>query len=165
MNSFAVALAVRDLLAAAVWPGLGGEVVFGKVLVSAGVDVEQTRSQLRFPFVRILPDSLDVDDEAEDLVTQRFVLSVVQSVAGDPWGETVLLGGPGPAGGLTSKGRGLMALEQVVFDAVRLLSAQDGIQVQFTGASAVSAQLDAELGYVAQRDYTFEAWTGAGSAP
>lgn len=165
MNSFDVAVRVRDLLAAAVWPGVGGEVVFGKVLVTAGVDVEQTRSQLRFPFARILPDTLDVDEEAEDLVTQRFTVSILQSVAGDPWGETVLIGGPGPAGGLTSKGRGLMELEQVVFDTLKLLSAQDGVTIQFTGASAVAANIDNELGYVAQRDYVFEYWGGAGSAP
>jgi len=165
MNSFGVVLAAKAALAAAVWPGVGGEVVFFKVLVSAGVDLEATKAQLAFPFVRITPDTMDVDDEADDLVTQRFTISVLQRVAGDPWGETVLIGGPGPQTDLTSAGIGIMQLEQVIFDTLKLLTAQDGVTIQLVGASAVAAELDADIGYVAQRDYTFEAWTGAGSAP
>jgi len=75
------------------------------------------------------------------------------------------MGGAGPGTGLTSKGRGLLELEQVLFDAIALLSEQDGVRIQLISASAVAAELDAEVGYVAQRQYTWSAWTGAGSSP
>jgi len=153
---------MRTRLAAAVWPGVGGEVVFGKVLISAGIDIERTRAQLRWPFCLILPQDLTIDDEAEDLGTQRFTVLIAQRVAGDPWGESVLVGGPGPGTGLTSLGRGLMELEAVLFDAMKLLGTTLGATIQLVSASAIAAELDPDLGYVAQRQYTWEAWTGAG---
>ena len=166
-NTHTILLAIKAALEAAVWPGVGGEVVFGKVLVSAGINFKAAKGQLRYPFVRILPDSLAVDDEAEDLITQNVTISVVQQVAADPWGETVLIGGPteDAAASLTSEGRGLLELETPIFDALKLLSVTDGIAIQFTGASGTAAQLDPDEGYLAQRDYTFEAWTGAGTSP
>ena len=164
-SSFTVATAIKSKLGAAVWPGVGGEKVFGTVLVTAGVDLERTRSMLRWPFCLILPDSLEVDDEEPDLVTQKFQILIAQAVANDTWGETVVLGGAGPTGDLTSRGRGLLELEEVLFDTMALLSTTDGTSIQLISASAVSAELDASIGYVAQRSYTWSSWTGAGSSP
>lgn len=161
-NSWTIAKEMKSRLSAATWPGIGGEIVFGKVLISAGIDIERTRSQLRWPFCLILPQDLTVDDEAEDLVTQRFNVLIAQRVAGDAWGETVLIGGPGPGTGLTSLGRGIMEIEAVLFDNMKLLGASLGTTIQLISASAVAAELDTELGYVAQRQYVWEAWTGAG---
>ena len=56
-TSFVVATAIKTKLAAAVWPG--GEKAFGTVLVTAGVDIERTRSMLRWPFCLVLPDSME----------------------------------------------------------------------------------------------------------
>jgi len=162
-TSFTVATAIKAKLAAAVWPG--GEKAFGTVLVTAGVNVERTRSMLRWPFCLVLPDSMEVDEEEPDLVTQKFQILIAQSVANDTWGEAVILGGAGPAGGLTSKGRGILELEQILFDTMALLATTDGINIQLISASAISAELDGEIGYVAQRSYTWSAWTGAGSSP
>lgn len=164
-STFAIAGLIKTALATAVWPGLGGERVFGKVIVSAGIDGERYRSQVRWPYCLILPAEMEVDDEEPDLVTQKFTILIAHAVAGDTWGETVIMGGAGPGTGLTSKGRGLLELEQVLFDAIALLSEQDGVRIQLISASAVAAELDAEVGYVAQRQYTWSAWTGAGSSP
>ncbi len=165
MSAYDVAVAMKAKLAAAVWPGTGGGLVFGKVLVSAGVDLERVKSQVRWPLCLILPGDMEVDDESEDLVLARFTVQIATKVAGDPWGETVITGGAGPGTGLTSLGRGLMELEQVLFDTMKLLSAQDGITIQLRGASGIAAELDDEIGYLASRSYTWEAWTGAGSSP
>ena len=161
-NAWTVALAMKTRLAAAVWPGVGGEVVFANVLISAGIDIERIRSQSRWPICLILPQDLTLDDESEDLVSQRYTILIAQRVAADPWGETVLIGGPGPSGDLTSLGRGLMELEAVLFDAMKLLGPTLGTTIQLRSASAIAAELDADHGYVAQRQYTWEAWTGAG---
>ena len=162
-NTYQSALFIKSRLEALVWGG--GDNVFGKVLVTAGVDVERTRSQLRWPFCLILPDSMDVDEEEPDLVTQRFVLLVAQSVANDPWGETVIIGGASDGTGLTSPGRGILEIEQRLYDVMQLASEQDGIRIQLISASAIAAEFDVDIGYVAQRQYTFEVWTGVGFNP
>ncbi len=158
-----IASLIKTTLEAATWPG--GDVAFGQVLVTAGIDLERTRAQLRWPFCLILPSDMTVDDEAPTLVTQRFTLLVAQRVANDPWGETVILGGAGSGTGLNSLGRGVLELEEVLFDALALLSEQDSVNLQLISASGLAAELDSDIGYVAQRSYTFEAWTGAGASP
>lgn len=165
MTSYGVVSAVKALLAAAVWPGAGGTVAFAKVFVSAGVDADRTRGQLRVPWAMIVPGALTVDTEEDDLVTQEFTIKLVNAVANDPYGETVVLGGAGPGTGLVSEGQGLLQLEAVLFDALRQLDPDEGITVQWLGASAISASLDDVHGYLAERDYRFQAWTGAGTSP
>lgn len=161
-DSWTIVKEIKDRLTSAVWSGVGGEAVFGNVLVSAGVDMEKVAGQLRWPFVLLLPDTMEVDDEEPDLVTARFTVLVAQRVAGDAWGESCLIGGAGPGTGLTSLGRGLMELEGILFNEIKLLGPTLGVTLQFIAASAIAADLDPDNGYVAQRQYTFEAWTGAG---
>lgn len=165
MNEYDVAVQAKSLLGAAVWPGVGGERVFGKVLVSAGVDVERTKAQLRYPFCLILPGSTTPDEDSDALTTSTLTFLVVHRVAGDPWGETVLVGGAGPGTGLVSQGQGLMQIQQVLYDTLKLLTEQSGVQIQLISASAIAASLDEEIGYVASRQFEFSVWTGLGTNP
>ena len=163
MNEFETAKTLRKILQYATWEG-GGH-AFGKVMVTAGVDLERVKSQLRFPLALILPGPAEFDDDSDQLQVARFTVKLVARVQGDPWGESVILGGPGPGNARHSAGVGILQLQQVLYDSLKLLSATDGVQVQVISASSVAATFDEELGDLAARDYTFEAWTGAGQNP
>lgn len=163
MNEFTVATRIKALLEARIWPG-GGSPVFGDVLVTAGVSLEAYKSQLRWPFALILVGSTEADTDAADLAVARFTVKLAQRVAGDNYGETAVIGGAGP-GNLVSDGRGILDLQTQLFDAIQLLSAQDGVTIQWISSSSIAASIDDDHGYIAERDYEFEAWVGMGSSP
>lgn len=163
MNEFTVAQRIKAILKAAAWTG-SSSLVFGDVLVTAGVSREAYLSQLRWPFALILVGTTESDDDAADLAVARFTVKLAQRVAGDNTGEAAVIGGAGP-GNLVSDGRGLLDLQARLYDSIQLLSAQDGIQIQWISSSAIAASIDDEHGYIVERDYEFEAWVGLGSSP
>ena len=162
-TSYDVVARVKVLLAAAVWPG--GSRAFSRVVITAGLDLASAAGAIRFPFCMISPGTMTVDDEEPDLVLQEFTVRLIAKVANDIWGETVIMGGAGPAGGLVSEGRGLLELESVLFDTVAILDKDSSVTLQWVAASGVAAEVNEDIGYVAHRDYIFQAWTGAGSSP
>lgn len=159
MNAWQVAKQLRSLLQEATWPD-GGSVVFGKVLISAGIDLG-AEAQLRFPFARIWPLDMRPDPDEINLVSQRFAVQIVANVPGDCWGETVLVGGARGGGQGGSSGRGLMELEEVFFDAVSSLNETDGVRIRLSASGAAAAANSQDHGYVASRDYELQAWCSA----
>ena len=163
MNEFTVAKRIKALLEARVWSG-GNSPVFGDVLVSAGVSLEAYKSQLRWPFALILVGATEADDDAADLALARFSIKLAQRVASDNTGEAAVIGGPSPSS-LVSAARGILDLQEQLYDTIALLSLKDQITLQWISASAIAASIDDDHGYIAERDYEFEAWVGLGSSP
>ncbi len=133
--------------------------MFGRVLVSAGV-AQTGLGQLIFPFAAVVPQDSAVDDDEPSLWTTVFEITIMQRVAADPWGETVLLGGArGASGQGSSSGRGLIELEEELKRTIKFLNATNGVKIRSIARSAVGAVQSEDLGYVASRAYRFEALT------
>ena len=139
------------------WPDSPGEVIFGDVKVSAGV-AQSGIGKLIFPFASIVPREGTVDPDDPQLWNVVFEVVVIARVAGDSFGETVLIGGPRTSQG-SSGGRGLTEIEEEVKKTLRFLNATSGVRIRLLGSGAVVAVENAELGYVASRAYQFAART------
>ena len=155
MNSWQIAKQLRFLLRAATWDDSPNNKAFGQVLVSNGPD-DRAVGQLRFPFALVIPGDITADDETPTLERARFEVRLVARVANDPWGESVLIGGPRSSQG-SSQGRGIMELEEVLLETVASLNRTDGIRIRVDYKSATQAQVSTDLGYVGMRSYTLEA--------
>ena len=155
MNTWQVLKQLRFLLKAATWSDSPGNKVFGQVLISNGPD-DKAVGQLRFPFAMISPLDTTADDEIPTLERSRIQVKIVARVANDPWGESVLIGGPRSSQG-SSQGRGIMELEEELLGAVASLNRTDGVRIRLDYKSATAAQVSDDLGYVGMRSYTLEA--------
>ena len=161
MNTWQALKQIKATLVAATWDDSPAELVFGDVVVSAGFDRE-SRPAVQFPLVRLRPLVLQVDEEEDALVVQRFELELTQQVRGDYTGEVSLIGGTRSSGQGGSDGRGLLELEEVVLSELGELARAQGIGLRLDVASAAAASSDKDFGYLAFRIYEFEAWLAAG---
>ena len=155
MNSWQVAKQLRFLLKAATWADSPSNKVFGQVLVSNGPD-DKAVGQMRFPFAMVSPLDTTADDTTPTLEMTRFQVRIVARVANDPWGESVLIGGPRSSQG-SSQGRGIMELEEALLDTVSSLNRTDGIRIRLDYKSATQAQVSNDLGYLGMRSYVLSA--------
>lgn len=155
MNAWQCLRQLRAILRASVWPDGAGEVVFSaRVHVTAGPPAEALPG-IGYPFCLLAPGSADEDDD--DASLERTALRVLLCVrgAGDSYGEAALMGGPRSGGVGSSKGRGLLEVEEVLKSAINKLDADNGVNVRITGRSAPAAQTIGS-DYVVSREYTLE---------
>lgn len=155
---------LQNTLQAIVWPGVGGGAVFASsaVVVTAGPQ-ESALQNLRAPILLIRPQDAAVDavaDEEPNLLRLSIAMRLIVRVAGDATGQASLLGHANPSA-LTSAGRGLLEVEQEVLRAVQFLNANNSLTIQHRSSSMAAATLMEGLGYLAFRDYAFEAWVTA----
>lgn len=139
------------------WTDGSAERVFGSVIVTP-IPTEQSFDNLSFPVLLLTPltgNSDPLHGEEPSLIEYDFEATIIQAVAGDDIGEPTLLGANRTELG-SSRGRGLLELEEELFRAANLLNNIDGIRVVSTKQSATGANLVADLGYVAWKDYTFK---------
>jgi len=158
MNVWQVARQLKDTLAARAWTDSPTQPVFGKVIVSAGV-AERALGQLRFPFCQILPQDAEVDAQAIGLENQRYLIRIVARVAADPWGESIVIGGPRQAGQGGSGGRGLLELEEEVLAAAGEMIRTNGIRLRLQWRSSVAVEEVEGLGVVGTKEIQVDAWT------
>lgn len=156
MNAWQAMRQLRAILRAAVWPDGAGEVVFSsRVHVTAGMP-DGVIPGVGYPFCLLAPGSTDEDEDDANLELCAMRVLLVVRGAGDAYGETALLGGPRSGGVGSSKGRGLLEVEEVLSDAVNKLDGTDGVNVRITGRAAPAAQVVGS-DYVVSREYTLEA--------
>lgn len=160
MNGWQVARQLKSLLEAQTWGEGGDEAVFGQVAVTSAPS-RHAINLLSWPFALVQVGDATADEEEEGLWTQAYEVRLVARVEQDAWGETVLTGGGRPGGAGSSEGRGLLELEEKLFDAVAELNEASGVRLRAHAASAVAGAFDEALGYVAERTYRLEAWTTA----
>lgn len=165
MNTWQLCGELRSVLRSLLWTGSSNQ-VFGSeaVVVTVGPEAE-AGGAMRFPaaIIRPLDASVDPDHSQQpDLIRQRIGIRLMTAVAGDAIGEVPLLGGFWTTAAATSsQGRGLLELEEELYNAVELLSLDDGVEIQFMAAGASQAILLEDVGYIAFRDYDFQAWVTA----
>ena len=157
MNTWQVCNQLKYLLLAESWPEGKTEPVFGQVKVSAG-PTETGLAQLRFPFVILTPSDAAADAEEPKLLAQNLDARLVVRNAGDPWGEDALMGGARANGTGSSDGRGLLEIEELLFDAIGNLQVLSGVKLKVIYKSSPEPVQDSTHGYVVVRDYRFELW-------
>jgi hypothetical protein len=158
MNGWQIARQIKSLLEQAAWPDSPNEPAFGSVIVSVA-PTAQGISRLRLPFAFIAPADSEVDAEEPTMELQRFALRVVHREASDPLGQAALIGGPrGASGQGSTKGRGLLELEEVILSTLGDVDKLGGVDLRLRWRSGVEASEDEELGYVVTREYRLEAW-------
>lgn len=153
---------LKSAVLAQTWTG-GVNRVFhpGSVLVTVGTD-EQALSTMVSPICLIRPLDAEIDPQHKqepDLVAQRVAVRIITIVPGDAVGEAALMGGNKTQGATNSHGKGLLEIEEELFNAIKILNAKEAVLIQHRASSAAEATLDPVFGYVAIRDYLFEILT------
>jgi hypothetical protein len=156
MNVQQFARQIRFKLLARTWPDSPGGTVFANVYVSQGPAEDLAPSSMRYPFalVRVLDSTTDLDDQRYQV--QRFeIVSVVQAT-GDQVGEFAMTGGHRTSQG-TSRGRGLLEVEEQVLQALQFVDPTGGVRLQLVSSNAAEGVFVQDVGYVAMRALTFQA--------
>ncbi len=165
MNTWQLLREIKNVLNDQLWTG-GSNQVFGadSAIVTGGPE-DQAGAAVRFPAALIRPLDASVDPnhgQQPDFIRQRIGIRILQAIAGDVLGEFPLIGGFWTtAGAIDSDGRGLLEIEEELYNALKLLSADDGVEIQLMAAGATQAVMNESLGYLSYRDYEFEAWVTA----
>lgn len=132
-----------------------GEVVFGAaVRVNAGPN-EAPQGVLRYPMALLRPLPATSDTEEPDMIEQDTAMRLLVRVGGDEMGEHAIMGGPRSSGSTSSKGRGLLEVEEEALNAIKKISEIDGIGILNFLRSIADSTQDEEEGYVNFRDYIF----------
>ena len=144
MTCWQVARQVQYLLQAATW-GSSSTVVFapGSVVITSRPTEDAIRSGIVMPGAFIRPLGAQVDPDAQelpDLLEQELSVALITSIVNDPFGEAMLVGAQ-RTGQSSSEGRGLLEIEEELFNAIELLDTDDGVVVQHIGSSAPQPQM------------------------
>ena len=135
------------------WTGSSTSVWASKSVIISAAPHEEIVERVTMPVAVIRPGSCSVDRYRPDLLDQEVVITLGVSHAGDAYGEFPVVGGHRTSQ-TESKGRGLLEVEEEMFAAAELLNADDGIEIQFRGASATQPKLVSGQ-YLLLRDYLF----------
>lgn len=158
MNTWQVCRQLAYLLRSAAWPS-GGERVFGDVVVTQA-PVEALLGKLRPPAALIRVGGAVSDDDVPSLLTEELEVALVASSVGDEKGQAALLGAARSSGQTSSKGRGLLELEEELFRAAAILGGASGVRLNLTAKTGGQALLDGTT-LAASRGYAFRARTSA----
>ena len=110
------------------------------------------------PLALIKPGSATSDpthDEEPDLLVQSISVLLGVVVPGDAVGENALLGA-GRQSNIKSTGRGLLEVEEELYNAIGLLNTANGLEVYNRSKSEAIAELLDDTRYAAYREYSFE---------
>lgn len=155
MNPKEILDAIVALLAAATWAG--GEVVFASVHSTTGAAADAF-SRLSLPCALIAMGGAIPDDEEPALHRQEYLVTVCQASAGDGLGEGTLTGANRTGGAGSSRGKGLLEIEERLKLTLQKLGPNDAVRLVFRNASDAAVVRQENATYVSSRTYTFEAW-------
>ena len=153
MNTWQCLRQIQYLLRQQAWTGSSTLVFASQSVIVTAAPHEEVVEKVTMPIAMIRPGSCTVDRFTPDLLDQEVVITLGVSHAGDAYGEFPVLGGHRTSQ-TQSKGRGLLEVEEEMFNAVELLNTDDGIIIQFRGASATQPKFVSDQ-YLLFRDYLF----------
>jgi hypothetical protein len=164
MNSWQCLKQLRYLIRARTWKGTGDPIFqSGSVIISSGPN-DQGFQNLSSPICIIRPLSAQSDpehDEEPDLIMQSVGVRILTKNANDAFGQAPIMGGARTGGQTSSAGRGILEIEEELFNAVKVMSEGLGVRVFARARGAAEAAQDDALGYLAWRDYNFDILTTA----
>ena len=160
MNVWQVCKQIKYLLQQRKWENdASGSFVFNANSVNVTVGpMEQAFSTMITPVALIRPGAATSDpthDEEPNLIMQSLGVMLSVVVPGDEIGENALLGA-GRQSQTSSKGRGLLEVEEELYASISLLNSVNGLEVYNRAKSDAIAELVDENRYSAYREYTFE---------
>jgi len=160
MTGWQVLRQLQFLLKNQDWTGSSTPVFHERsVIIAVGDELSFLSEGLMPPMAIIRPGGAQSDPlhgEEPDLIQQDIDIALVQIVHGDKIGQNVLIGAY-RQGQTDSRGRGLLELEEELFNAVEKLTYEDGVVIQNMAVGAALTQVDDRNNVVAFRDYTFQA--------
>ena len=159
MTPLQIAKQLQYLLRQRQWEGNVSyeKVFFATAIAISPIAVDSWLASKPFPGCLINIGSAANDQQAPAYLDQSFDLILIGGNPGDEDGEYAITGGGRGRGIGSSSGRGLGEFEPELWATIQLLTQQNGIQVQGFMPTAVAAQIVAQLGFIASRQYTFRA--------
>lgn len=155
MNTWQVCRQIQYLLREQVWTGSATAVFHTSSVLITAAPRESAMEQLIMPAALIRPLGATSDDEEPDFITQELALTLAVSHAGDSYGEYPLVGGQRTSQ-TDSSGRGLLEVEEEVFNAIEFLNTDAGVLIQHRVSSAAEPRMIGDQ-YLLLRDYMFRA--------
>lgn len=155
MNTWQVLRQVQYLLREQDWTGSSTSVFSSQSVIISAAPREEIVEKIVMPVAILRPAGNTVDRFAPDLISQEVLLSLGVTHAGDAYGELPVVGGHRTSQ-TSSKGRGLLEVEEEVFNAIELLSTDFGVVIQLRASSAMQPQ-HVSGQYLLFRDYLFRA--------
>ncbi len=160
MNLWQVARQVRYQIKNRDWTGTSTPIFpVGSVVVS-NLPITRLISQgVRVPFsaLRIMSGQVDPEyGQSTDILRRDLAVTVAVGVHGDHKGEDPLIGAHRTAD--TSKGRGLLEVEEEVLDEIGLMNALEGVSIQFLANTIPEPQVADNDPSIMFCDYVHQAW-------
>ena len=154
--------ALKTKLLAQVWNSSSNK-VFNQdsVIVSQNVPVEALRNLIPpIAIIRCGGATSDPEhDEEPDLLMQRFQVAIITYSENDTYGEGVLMGAC-VADADKSEGKGVLQIEEELFNAIKEMDTDDGITIYSRAKSVPEAVVDEDAGLtIGFRQYEFETLT------
>lgn len=94
-------------------------------------------------------------DEEPDLLGQTFDITTATANPNDPFGRAAIMGACRTP--LASPGKGILEIEDKLFEAIKSLGASSGVRIMERGKSGAPAEKHSSEAYMAMRAYRFEA--------
>lgn len=151
MNVLQLSKQFKYLLKARTWPGAGGETIFGSVLVTDMIP-KDTYPFLRMPVCAIKVEDDEPNPQTPGRLKQMFTFTLLADAKGDKWGEMGLIGGPRVNGNLSSKGRGVLELDEELRTTLRQIQETSGIKIIARPSSALGTASVDGLGVISARE-------------
>ncbi len=163
MNGWQIARQIRYLLRARRWEGGAAVDGYEHVFQSSSVRVTPIASgdlisQKAMPLCLINAGNEQADPFAGQeprFVKQDFEVTIVALQPGEEAGENAIIGGGRAATNKSSRGRGVLEVEEEVKEVLNSVFASSGIEMQGFWSSGIAVSLVEGLGYVAQITMTF----------
>ena len=159
MNTWQITRQLQYLIRSRKWTGSSALVFHTDSVKVTAAPQESAIEQMIMPacIIRPLGGTTDPEaSEAADLTEQEIGITVAVAHVGDSWGEYPLVGGQ-RTGQTSSVGRGLLEIEEELFNAVELLNTDDGVVIQHRASSMAQVQYVGDR-HILLRDYLFRVW-------
>lgn len=151
MNGWQHLRQIAYLLERATWPDGTTDRVFGRAIPTAG-ETPKALQQYRTPFVLLTMDGDTKDDENPGLLIYELGATIVVAAEGRDLGQAALMGGARSGGQGSSKGRGILEVEEEFNRVVGRLTGADGAPaVAYESGSAQAVEVDASRYVVARK--------------
>jgi len=121
---------------------------------------EDAKKTIRTPVALVYPVNSSADPqhgEQPQLIQATINITVVTTVPGDAVGEKTIIGGNVPDN-TKSEGKGILEIEEEVFNTIGSLQVDNGITISFQTANMRQPTYDPNFGYIAFRDLSFKCW-------
>ena len=163
MNIYQITQQLKYLIQQRTWDdgtATGSNSVFNDNSIVVTVGPSETAFASMIPPICLIRPGIatsdPVADEEPDLLMQSFNILLGVVVPGDAVGESALIGANRQAND-SSKGRGLLEVEEQLLQSVSLLNSVNGVEMYNRTKSEASATLDDANRYTVFREYGFEA--------